>query len=288
MKQFFVLVRFKEWVKNIIVFAPLFFSTTMFNWNLIVDATLAFIAFCLLSGSVYIINDISDLEFDKQHPIKKNRPLAKGKIGKKAALVFAIILLFVALSLSLFLNQKVSFVLLSYFGLNLLYSFWLKNITLIDIIIISIGFVLRLLAGAFSTGIILSDWILLLTLLLSVFLVLGKRRQDLVLSKSEDFVLRKSFAGYSEKYIDLSLIIVASVIIGTYLMYSISLEVSVRLSNDYFKLTSVWIILAFLRYFQLTYVFRKSGSPINIFFKDAFLMSIVTLWMFSCFYFIYF
>lgn len=288
MKQFFVLVRFKEWVKNIIVFAPLFFSTTMFNWNLIVDATLAFIAFCLLSGSVYIINDISDLEFDKQHPIKKNRPLAKGKIGKKAALVFAIILLFVALSLSLFLNQKVSFVLLSYFGLNLLYSFWLKNITLIDIIIISIGFVLRLLAGAFSTVIILSDWILLLTLLLSVFLVLGKRRQDLVLSKSEDFVLRKSFAGYSEKYIDLSLIIVASVIIGTYLMYSISPEVSVRLSNDYFKLTSVWIILAFLRYFQLTYVFRKSGSPINIFFKDAFLMSIVTLWMFSCFYFIYF
>lgn len=288
MKQFFVLVRFKEWVKNIIVFAPLFFSTTMFNWNLIVDATLAFIAFCLLSGSVYIINDISDLEFDKQHPVKKNRPLAKGKIDKKAALVFAIILLFVALSLSLFLNQKVSFVLLSYFGLNLLYSFWLKNIALIDIIIISIGFVLRLLAGAFSTGIILSDWILLLTLLLSVFLVLGKRRQDLVLSKSEDFVLRKSFAGYSEKYIDLSLIIVASVIIGTYLMYSISLEVSVRLSNDYFKLTSVWIILAFLRYFQLTYVLRKSESPINIFFKDAFLMSIVTLWMFSCFYFIYF
>ena len=287
MKRFFVLVRFKEWVKNIIVFAPLFFSTSMFDWNLIIDSALAFIAFCLLSGSVYIINDISDLEHDKQHPVKKNRPLAKGDVGIKSAIVFAIILLLFALSLSLFLNQKVLIVLLSYFGINLLYSFWLKKIALIDIVIISIGFVLRLLAGAFSTGIILSDWILLLTLLLSVFLVLGKRRQDLVLSKSEDFILRKSFDGYSEKYIDLSLIIVASVIIVTYLMYSISPEVSVRLSNDYFKLTSVWIILAFLRYFQLIYVFGKSESPINIFFKDTFLMSIVTLWMFSCFYFIY-
>lgn len=288
MKRFFVLVRFKEWVKNIIVFAPLFFSTSMFDWNLTVDAALAFIAFCLLSGSVYIINDISDLEYDKQHPIKKNRPQAKGEVGKKPAIVIAIILLLFALLISLFLNQKVSCVLLSYFGLNLLYSFWLKKIALIDIIIISIGFVLRLLAGSFSTGIILSDWILLLTLLLSVFLVLGKRRQDIVLSKSENFILRKSFAGYSEKYIDLSLIIVASVIIVTYLMYSISPEVSARLSNDYFKLTSVWIILAFLRYFQLTYVFGKSESPINIFFNDAFLMIIVTLWMFSCFYFIYF
>ena len=288
MKHFFVLVRFKEWVKNSIVFAPLFFSTTMFNWNLIIDAALAFIAFCLLSGSVYIINDISDLEHDKQHPVKKNRPLAKGDVGIKSAIVFAIILLLFALVLSLFLNQKVSYVLLSYFGINLLYSFWLKKIALIDIVIISIGFVLRLMAGAFSTGIILSDWILLLTILLSVFLVLGKRRQDLVFSKSEDFVLRKSFTGYSEKRVDISLIIVASVIVVTYLMYSISSEVRVRLNNDYFMLTSVWIILAFLRYFQLTYVFKKSESPINIFFKDTFLMIIVTFWMFSCFYFIYF
>ena len=288
MKRFFVLVRFKEWVKNIIVFAPLFFSTSMFDWNLIIDAALAFIAFCLLSGSVYIINDISDLEYDKQHPLKKNRPLAKGEVSKKSAIIFAIILLLFALVLSLFLNQKVSYVLLSYFGINLLYSFWLKKIALIDIVIISIGFVLRLMAGAFSTGIILSDWILLLTILLSVFLVLGKRRQDLVFSKSEDFVLRKSFTGYSEKRVDISLIIVASVIVVTYLMYSISSEVRVRLNNDYFMLTSVWIILAFLRYFQLTYVFKKSESPINIFFKDTFLMIIVTFWMFSCFYFIYF
>ncbi|MCD6596106.1 MAG: UbiA prenyltransferase family protein [Bacteroidales bacterium] len=287
MKTYLELFRVKEWVKNIIVFAPLFFSTRLFDENLVFQTAIAFIAFCMIYSAVYILNDISDLSFDRQHPTKKDRPIASGKISKQKALLVALFLLLSSFALSLILNWNVVLVLLAYLIINLFYSLWLKNVAIVDVFVISLGFALRLLAGAKATEIVLSDWIILLTLLLSVFLVLGKRRQDLLLIEKHGLTPGKSLSQYSVEYINLVLIMMASVVTAIYVMYSISPELRIRIGNDYFKLTSVWIILAFLRYFQLTMVMKNPKSPISLFFEDIFLMGIVVLWMLSCFFFIY-
>ncbi len=287
MRTYLELFRIKEWVKNIIVFAPLFFSTRLFDDHLILQTSIAFIAFCLISSAVYILNDISDLRFDRQHPTKKDRPIASGKISKQKAFFIALFLLLSSFALSIVLNWNVVLVLLAYLIINLFYSLWLKNVAIVDVFVISIGFALRLLAGAKATEIVLSDWIILLTLLLSVFLVLGKRRQDLLLIEKHGLTPEKSLSQYSVEYINLVLIMMASVVTAIYVMYSISPELRIRIGNDYFKLTSVWIILAFLRYFQLTMVMKNSKSPIALFFEDFFLMGVVVLWVLSCFFFIY-
>ena len=287
MKTYLELFRTKEWVKNIIVFAPLFFSTRLFDDNLILQTSIAFIAFCLISSAVYILNDISDFSFDRQHPTKKDRPIASGKISKQKALIIALFLLISSFTLGMVLNWNVVLVLLAYLIINLFYSLWLKNVAIVDVFVISLGFVLRLLAGAKATEIVLSDWIILLTFMLSVFLVLGKRRQDLLLIEKHGFTPGKSLSQYSVEYINLVLIMMASVVTAIYVMYSISPELRIRIGNDYFKLTSVWIILAFLRYFQLTMVLKNLKSPISMFFEDLFLMGIVVLWVLSCFFFIY-
>jgi len=288
MKHLLGLLRIKEYVKNIIVFAPLFFSAELFDSWLIGNTMLVFVAFCLLSSSVYIFNDLVDIQQDRQHPENKFRPLASGAVKKIPAIILAIALFSSSLGLTLFLNTEVLFVLLSYVGINILYSFWLKGFALVDVFVISLGIILRLLAGSLATGIVLSDWILLLTLFLSVFLVLGKRRQYLVLFNNEGNKFRKSLSGYSQNYIDLIMIMMASVIIAIYVMYSISPEVQVRTGSEYFKLTSVWIILAFMRYFQLIFVMGENKSPVHLFFEDAFLIIIVMLWVLSCFFLIYF
>jgi len=287
MKTYLELFRIKEWVKNIIVFAPLFFSTRLFDDQLILQTGIAFIAFCLISSAVYILNDISDLTSDRQHPTKKYRPIASGKISKQKALFVALFLLLSSFALGMVLNWTVVLVLLAYLIINLFYSLWLKNVAIVDVFVISLGFALRLLAGAKATEIVLSDWIILLTFLLSVFLVLGKRRQDLLLIEKHGLTPGRSLSQYSVEYINLVLIMMASVVTAIYVMYSISPELRIRIGNDYFKLTSVWIILAFLRYFQLTMVMKNFKSPISLFFEDLFLMGIVVLWMLSCFFFIY-
>lgn len=287
MRTYLELFRTKEWVKNVIVFAPLFFSTLLFDGSRIFEAGIAFIAFCLISSTVYILNDISDIEFDRLHPVKKKRPIASGMMSKQKAILLAMILMFSSCSLSILINIRVFWVLLAYLGLNILYSLWLKKIVIIDVFVISLGFALRLLAGSEATGIILSDWIILLTILLAVFLVLGKRRQDLETIQKEEAPPPRSLDQYSVEYINFVLIMMASVITAIYVMYSISPELRIRIGNDYFKLTSVWIIMAFLRYFQLTLVKKNSKSPVSLFFEDFFLMAVVVLWVLSCFFFIY-
>jgi 4-hydroxybenzoate polyprenyltransferase len=287
MRIYTELFRTKEWIKNVIVFAPLFFSTLLFDGQRILHAGIAFIAFCLISSAVYVLNDISDIQFDRQHPIKKKRPIASGRVKKQKAIIIAISLILVSFTLGISLNIQVLWVLLSYLILNLLYSLWLKNIAIVDLFIISFGFVLRLLAGSEATGIVLSDWIILLTILLAVFLVLGKRRQDLQITKNEGVIPVRSLNQYSVEYINLVLIMMAAVVTSIYVMYSISPGLRIRIGNDYFKLTSVWIILAFLRYFQLTIVKKIFKSPVSLFFEDIFLMAVVILWILSCFFFIY-
>jgi 4-hydroxybenzoate polyprenyltransferase len=288
MLQFFKLIRVKEYVKNIIVFAPLFFSAEMLNKSLIIDALISFVCFCFIASSIYILNDLIDIEYDKQHPKKKNRPIASGKISKTFAIVLMLVLLISSTSISYFVNIELLIVIASYFVLNILYSLWLKHIAIIDIFIISVGFILRLLAGAFATNIILSDWIILLTLLLSVFLILGKRRQDVIIFEETKQLIRKSIQRYNKQFIDNIMVLISSVIISIYIMYSISADIVLTEYGKYFKLSSLWIILAFLRYFQLVFVMNKNKSPIYLFLSDIFLIIVFLLWVLSCLFFIYY
>ena len=288
MLQFLKMIRVKEYVKNIIVFAPLFFSAELLNKSLIIDSVLSFVSFCLIASSVYILNDLADFNSDKQHPQKRFRPISSGKISKKFAVIVMLVFVLASITLSYIVNVKLLFIIAFYFGLNALYSVWLKHISLVDIFVISVGFVLRLLAGSIATGIILTDWIVLLTVLLAVFLVLGKRRQDVLVFNETQQIIRKSIYGYNKQFIDFTMVLIASVIISIYIMYCISSEIVIANYGKYFKLSSLWIIIAFLRYFQLIFVFKKTKSPIYLFFEDTFLIVVVLLWVLTYAFFIYF
>ena len=286
MKDYLSLIRIRSWVKNLIVFAPLFFSTRMEWHNLIINALPAFISFCLASGSIYIFNDLTDIPYDRTHPLKKLRPLAAGKISRAKASWLSVSLLLTSLVISWLTKPVVLWAIGSYVILNLLYSLFLKKFSLIDLFVISLGFIFRIMAGSLATGVVLSDWIILLTLLLSVLLILGKRRQDIQIGV-EGIPLRPSLRGYSKNYIDLMMVLVAAAMVTTYIMYSISPELESRIQSNYFKLTSLWIILAVLRFFQLIFVFQRTENPIELFLKDPFLLITVLLWFLSCFFFLY-
>ena len=284
---YIALLRVKEYIKNIIVFAPIFFAAKALELPLVLNTLFVFVAFCMIASSVYILNDMVDIDYDLQHALKKNRPLASGSISKQKASIIGAVLFLAAISLGFFIKKEVGYILLTYFGINILYTVWLKQIALVDIFAISSGFILRLFSGSLATGIVLSDWIILLTVLLSIFLILGKRRQDILLLKHENEISRKSLKHYSEEYINAVMILIASVIIALYIMYSISSDMVRITHDDYFKLTSLWIIVAFMRYFQLIFVMKKSKSPIYLFFEDPFLIVVVLLWILHCFYLIY-
>ena len=255
--------------------------------DLLLQASIAFVAFSLVASSIYCINDWRDITFDRLHPIKKNRPLASGLVSSKEGQLLAMVLFGLALGLSLFINWQLAAVILGYFALNLAYSFGLKNIGILDLLCISLGFILRLVAGSVVTGIVLSKWILLMTFLLALFLALGKRRDDVVSFMTEGNQYRHSVNEYSLEFVNLAMTMIASVTIVAYIMYTISEGIMQQLGSDQLFVTVVWVIIGILRYFQLVFVKNQGGSPTRILFKDHFLQIILALWILTFFVLIY-
>ena len=187
MMKYLKLLRVEQWVKNLFVFAPLFFSGNITHYDLLVKSVFAFIIFSLVASSIYIINDYSDIASDRKHPEKKNRPLASGAISKQTARIILAILLLIIGGL-IFLSQdflsknlwKFASIIGFYFIMNLAYTFKLKHVAIVDVMIISTGFVLRVLAGGYATGILISQWAILLTFVLALVLAIGKRRGELI------------------------------------------------------------------------------------------------------------
>jgi decaprenyl-phosphate phosphoribosyltransferase len=259
----------------------LFFS---FNFNLtaILKTTITFILFSILASSIYIFNDIMDIKEDKKHPIKRLRPLPSGKIKKLTAIILMIFLASFSLLLSLLINTTLFIVFVSYFILNILYSIKLKHISIIDISCISISFILRLVAGAVAINVSLSMWIILITFLLALFLALAKRRDDVLLSK-QGKKTRKNIDGYNLEFINASMILMAGIVIMSYILYTVSEEVINRLHTHYLYITSFFVILGFMRYMQITFVEENSGSPTKIILKDKFIQIIICCWIISFF-----
>lgn len=277
----FRLLRPHQYIKNLFIFAPLLFSFDFTIENLI-NASIAFILFSIMASSIYIFNDLMDLEEDRAHPTKRNRPLANKSITIFSAKILICVLSLSSLLISYVFSLKLFLVLILYFLLNLAYSYKLKHVTIVDVFIISTGFVLRLFAGAFVIDATLSIWIIIMTFLLALFLAIAKRRDDVLLFL-EGVESRKNIDGYNLEFVNAVMVLMAGVIIVSYILYTVSSEVIIRHNSENLYLSSFFVILGIIRYMQITFVEENSGSPTKIVLKDRFLQLTILSWLVSFF-----
>ncbi|AQY23110.1 Decaprenyl-phosphate phosphoribosyltransferase [Riemerella anatipestifer] len=293
MKKYFNLLRVEQWVKNLFIFVPLLFSGKILEVDLFYLSFFAFLIFSLTASSIYIINDYMDIDSDRQHPKKKNRPLASGAISKTTAqILFSGLILSILGSLWVGLSVlnigniwKFGSIILFYFVMNLAYTFKLKHIAILDITIIAIGFVLRVLAGGYITGLIITQWAILLTFVLALVLAIGKRRGELVNAQLTGKT-RKALDGYNIQFADIALSISCALAIVCYLMFTLSPEVQARFHPRVFY-TVVFVLFAFLRYLQQTLVYNRTESPTKIVYKDRYIQITLVLWIVVFLYQIY-
>jgi 4-hydroxybenzoate polyprenyltransferase len=284
MKKYFKLLRVEQWVKNLFVFVPLFFSGNIQNIDLLSKSIFAFIIFSLAASAVYILNDYNDIEADKKHPEKRRRPLASGAISKSQAIGIFIGLIVADIALVFFAQiyfqqslWKFATIIASYFLMNLAYTFRLKHVPIIDISIIALGFVLRVLAGGYITGISISQWAILLTFVLALVLAIGKRRGELINAQISGKT-RKALDGYNVQFADIALSISVTLAIVCYLMFTLSPEVQAKFHQRVFY-TVIFVVFAFLRYLQQTLVYNRTESPTKIVYRDRYIQATLLLWV---------
>jgi len=291
MKHLIKLLRPHQWLKNIFVFLPLFFSRHLLDLNYLIPATIAFIAFSFAASSIYCFNDIIDVESDKKHPTKKERPIASGNISKKQAYILMLFMLLLSEGITVVYlsanNYNVLILILSYYALNILYAKILKNIPIIDVFIVAFGFVLRLFVGGACTNIWISHWIVLMTFLLALFLSFAKRRDDMVIFNSTGEETGHNVNSYSFEFVNETISILASITMVCYIMYTVSEEVIARMNSSYLYITSIFVLAGIVRYLQITIVDMKSGSPTKVLMKDKFLHMCIVGWMITFFLIIY-
>jgi len=258
---------------------PLFFAGKLFDHQLMQNVLLGVICFSFSASAVYILNDYKDIESDRGHPSKKNRPLASGKISPGVALLGAIILLAIGFTGAWFLSLRFFVILGAYLLMNVAYTFKLKHIAVLDTTIIATGFVLRVMAGGAVTGIPISQWIVLMTFLLALLLGFAKRRDDVLIYMESGRKMRKSVDGYNLEFINLSMVMMAGVVIVAYMMYVLSDEVVDRWQTNNLYLTAFPVIMGVLRYLQLTFVKGKTGNPTKILLKDWVIQVVIASWV---------
>ncbi|HEY8920487.1 MAG TPA: decaprenyl-phosphate phosphoribosyltransferase [Chitinophaga sp.] len=285
--QYLKLLRPHHWVKNLFLFIPLFFAGELFYLSTIGHLLAAFFAFSLTASSIYIINDYKDIEADRAHPVKSKRPLASGAVSPTAGLVLFVVCMVIGLGLAWYVKPKFLFVVGIYFILNLLYSLGLKNISILDIIILSTGFVLRIKAGGIASGTAVSSWLIVMVFLLALFMAVAKRRDDVIIKQVSGQEMRKAAKGYNMDFMNVTLALLSAVIIVCYLMYTLDPVTMVRFSTHRLFYTTLFVIAGLLRYLQITYVENNTGSPTKILYKDRFIQLTIALWILSFYVIIY-
>lgn len=281
------LLRPKDWAKNLFLFIPVFFSGELFDKNVYPALFLGFLAFCFVASSIYIINDYRDIEDDRKHPVKSKRPLASGAVSKTTAIVICILLILAGFGIAYYIREKFLFVLGIYFALNLAYSFGLKTVPILDIVIVAIGFVLRVKGGAVIAQIGVSEWLNIMVFLLALFMAIGKRRDDVLLKLTSGTDMRKAIKGYNLEYLNVVLALVCAVIVVAYFMYTMSPDVLRRLGTYRLYYTCLFVLAGILRYLQIIFVQAASGSPTKILYKDRFIQASLLLWIASFYLIIY-
>lgn len=291
MKKYAKLLRVEQWVKNLFVFIPVFFSGNMHHTDLLIRSFLAFLAFSFIASSVYILNDYMDRESDRNHPEKRKRPLASGAISLPVArMLFVVMFLLSACSVAVLAVgfpsrwSDLVWILVVYFIMNVAYTVRLKHVPILDICIIAIGFVLRVFAGGYATGLIISKWAILLTFVLALVLAIGKRRGELI-NANLTGKTRKALDGYNIQFADIALSISVALALVCYVMFTLSPE---NQSKPRIFYTVIFVFFALFKYLQQTLVFNKTESPTKIIYKDRYIQATLLLWISFYLYQIYF
>lgn len=287
MKAYIQLIRPKDWAKNLFLFVPLFFAGAFFDTEKLIQLSIGFFCFSLVASSIYIMNDYRDIADDQKHPVKKRRPLASGAVHKTTAMVIALLFLAIGMITAWFLRDKFLFILAIYFLLNVGYSFGLKNIPILDIFIIAIGFVLRIKGGSVISLIPLSEWIVIMVFLLALFLAFAKRRDDVLLKLSSGSDMRKAVKGYNLEFINNAIALICAVIIVAYFMYTMAPETRERLQTHRLYYTCLFVMAGIFRYLQLVFVQQSTQSPTKILYKDRFIQASIVLWVASFYIILY-
>ena len=279
MTAFFRALRPHQWTKNLLVFAALLFSKHLFEPEPFLRALLAFVAFCGLSGAVYLWNDVADIEQDRLHPKKKKRPLAAGELSIRAASLGAIALVAVALALSFWLDVRLGLCASAYLGLNLGYSFGLKHVVIVDVLALSLGFVLRALAGGFAIKAPVTEWLLVLTLLFALFMALAKRRHEITSLGEGASSHRAILAEYSPYLIDQMTSVVTASVVTAYTFYTLSAETVAKFGTARLSWTLPLVLYGIFRYLYLVHQKDLGDSPTDILLTDRPLLVTVALWV---------
>lgn len=291
MKEIIRLIRPHQWIKNLVVLFPIFFGGALGHLESLYEGCITMIAFSFIASSIYCLNDIIDVEDDRRHPKKCNRPLASGRVSIAQGYAIMIVMVILSMVSLLFLPNKcieTTGVVGFYWVLNVAYCLFLKQHAIIDVCIVAFGFVLRILAGGIATDIRLSKWIVLMTFLLMLFLSFAKRRDDVLRMNETGEAPRKNTICYNLTFINQAITITASVTLVCYIMYTVSPETIANFHTENLYLTSVFVLLGLLRYIQLAVVDKKSGDPTKVILHDRFIQCIVLGFGLTFFIIIYF
>jgi 4-hydroxybenzoate polyprenyltransferase len=270
-------VRPHQWTKNLVVLAALAFSKHLFDQDALLRAVGAFLIFCALSGATYLLNDLVDLEQDRLHPVKRLRPLASGALPLAVARVVWVVLVVLTLGTSLTLGGRFTLAVGAYFALNVAYSLALKHVVILDVLEIAIGFVLRAVAGALAIDVVFSDWLLVCTVLLALFLALAKRRHELV-TLGDAASHRRILAEYSPYLLDQMISVVTASCLTAYAFYTLAPETIEKYRTDRLSLTIPFVIYGIFRYLYLVHRKEQGGSPSDLLLTDRPLLAAVALW----------
>ena len=273
------LARPYQWIKNAVIFAALVFSHRLFHPRDLALACVAVIAFCAISSLAYVINDISDRESDREHPLKQNRPLASGELDVSDAIPMAAVLTAIGAVLSLALGPAFVCIVLLYVALQLGYSLFLRQMVIVDVISIAIGFVLRAFAGGVAIDVEVSPWLVFITFVLALLLALARRRQELIALGPVATIHRSALSEYNVPLIDQMISIVAGATLVGYMIYTASPEVEHKLGTSHLYLTVPFVVLGILRYLYLIHEGGEGGDPARLLLKDRTLLISVVLWI---------
>ena len=269
--KFLRLIRVHQWIKNVFVFVPLLFSLHLFNRDYFITTLLAFLVFCLASSAIYVINDLVDIGSDRAHPVKRSRPLPSGAISKTAAIITASVLLVLVFWLMMYFNREFIILVIAFVVLNVLYSFWLKNLVLLDVFSIAAGFSIRVLAGAFVIQVPISSWLLLTTMFISLFLGVMKRRSELVLvsdkfknqpdsNELSEKHSRKVLAQYSLNFADQLATVAATGVIVCYALYTVAPRTVSVFQTERLIYTTPFVVFGIFRFMYLEYMSGKAEN----------------------------
>lgn len=274
-------LRPRQWLKNGIIFAGLIFSQNLFDLRQALLAVAGFLLFCALSSSVYMINDLGDLERDRLHPTKRLRPLASGRLPLTAAYIAAPILAVAGLALSFVLRLEFGLLAFGYFALNLAYTYWLKHIAIVDVMSVAIGFVIRAIAGAEVIAVIISPWLLICTIFLALFIALAKRRHELLVLEAGAGDHRVSLAQYSPYLLDQMIAVVTASTVISYVLYTVWPDTVAKFGTHDLVYTSPFVIFGIFRYLYLVHQRAEGGAPERIPLGDPPMLVNLLLWAVS-------